>query len=318
MSVNRTNHSGLLTWLKRKWSPLSLVLILSALLAGAIVVGTLLQHTASSSQSSGHYKFASASSSSASGSATSSIRHTASNASANSIAQNATTTNSAAVIKTANLTVKSLHPDATASHVRNLLSKAGGYIQNMETNTGQKATSDNTIVNMTVRVPSGHFNSFLKEIKSTGAVENFSQSGRNVTQQANNLQLQLNQLQSEATAYSRLYSKAKTMKDMLQIQQSLTQVDSQINSVKQQVHHLHQSVSFGTVTIHLVSKTSAAVIEQKPMWHPLLQSLHFMKTSFFGLVTFLSWILPWGILFGIVLWLWTKWKHRQSGKNKSS
>ena len=202
------------------------------------------------------------------------------------------------VIETANLDLTVSNLTKAGDQITQLTTQSGGFIETMQQSTQQQGQSLETL---TIRVPESHFQSALGSVKSLGVVNNFSQTGQDVTSQNNDLQQQLAQLQSEAQAYTRLFNKASNMSDMLQIQQSLTQVNSQIASVNVQLHHLNRSVQLATLNITLHSSVIPIHQGSAPVWAPFIQSLHFMTRVGQGLFKVIAWVLPWAVLVGIVM-----------------
>jgi len=206
------------------------------------------------------------------------------------------------VIETATLSLTVHDLKGTTNQLSQWIAADGGFIQSMQqtTNTAQAA------VNMTLRIPESDFERVLHATKGLGQVTSFSQTGQDVTQQHNNMQAQIAQLESEAQAYTRLFSKAATMADMLQIQQSLVQVNNQIADLNSQLHDLNRSVQFATIDLMLSTTASPITEPTTPFIGSLAQSLHFMKQSALALTTLVAWVLPWagltGLIFGIRLW----------------
>lgn len=184
-----------------------------------------------------------------------------------------------------------------------LTTSVAGFVARMQETSNPDGTSanQNQSTSLTLRVPESDFQHFIKGARGLGQVQSFTQSGQDVTDEHNTLTARLTELNSESKAYTRLYEKAQSMKDMLQIQQSLSQVQSQIDQAKTQLHQLNQSISLATINITLSSTISSLPQANMTTSNAFSSSLHFMKVSGHALVIFLAWVLPWAALLSIIL-----------------
>lgn len=218
------------------------------------------------------------------------------------------------VIETATLDVQTAHVHQISSHLQALVEQYGGFVASLQESDDRSAEH----VTMKVRIPENHLTDFLHGAKSTGTVTRFAQTGQDVTQQVQGVQQSISQLQSEAAAYSRLFNKAQTMKDMLQIQQSLTQVDSQISDLQAQAHQLKRSVQLATVNLSITPTPKVTGVASSPMqthvWKPLNASVHALGQSAIALITLFAWIVPWAAIAAIVWGGWRLWMRRRAAK----
>ncbi|WDL98647.1 DUF4349 domain-containing protein [Alicyclobacillus sp. ALC3] len=215
------------------------------------------------------------------------------------------------VIETANLDMTVTQLPKATSDITSLAEASGGFVHSMNQLTDGQGQNSATL---TIRVPENKFQTALKNIKSLGKVDTFSQSGQDVTSEHNNLQLQVTELQSEAKAYTRLFDKATKMSDMLQIQQSLTETNNQISNLNSQLHQLNHTIQYTTINITL--QPSVVPIHQgsEPFWAPIVQSLHFMDRVGVGLSKVIGWLLPWAALGGLVYGGVLVWRRGASRK----
>ncbi|MFB5189684.1 DUF4349 domain-containing protein [Alicyclobacillus fastidiosus] len=198
------------------------------------------------------------------------------------------------VVETASLALAATHPEEVAARVSAMATHAGGFVQQLVTSGANGTTS------MTVRIPEPKFNSFLGRTESLGSVSSFTQTGQDVTEEHGDLTSQLTQLEGESAAYTRLYDKAQTMKDMLQIEQSLSEVNNQIAQLDAQLHDLNRSVQLSTIHLTIAKRTPAASSQSYTSRLALSNSLHFMKTSAHALLIFFAWVLPWAVTLGVI------------------
>ena len=183
----------------------------------------------------------------------------------------------------------------------------GGFVESSQESTGGGGALTAT---MTVRVPTADFSAFLDRARALGRVTDFSQTGQDVTQEYTGLAQQMAELRSEAAAYTRLYKKAQSMRDMLQIEQSLAQVNSQISDLSLQEHNLSRSVQLATVNVALSTATfsSSAPPPVVAAWNQFISVLGQSAISVF---TLMAWVLPWAVLFILAVMVGRRWKRRK-------
>lgn len=216
------------------------------------------------------------------------------------------------VIEQASLSISLPHVEAVANQLDSMANKAGGFVELMAWSDGK----DHSNVQMTIRIPEPQFTSFLNSVRSLGTVTNFSQTGQDVTDESNNLEQSIAELNGQVEAYTRLYNKSQSMQDMLQIQQALSNANSQVSNLTSQLHDLNRSVQLATVNMNLTANSPevAARPTNLAVANAITQSVHVLLKSLLGLVIFLLWILPWGILIGVGIWIWCFISLRKHGR----
>ncbi len=201
------------------------------------------------------------------------------------------------VIEQANLDVTL--PDVTKAEAK-LSGRAVGYGGFVESTAQSTGAGNAPVVMMTLRVPQADFSAFVQFARSLGVVTSFSQSGQDVTQQYSSLTGRTAELQSERAAYTRLYGKAQSMRDMLQIQQALAQVNSQIAALSAQMHSVRRSVELSTVFLTLSTSTFSSTASPPVVtaWDQMVATL---GSSALSLLTMVAWTVPWLAVFFLVV-----------------
>lgn len=200
-------------------------------------------------------------------------------------------------------------PDVTKAEqeVTGRATADGGFVESAAQSTGAGSAPS---VTMTLRVPESDFSDFVGFARALGTVTYFSQTGQDVTQQYGSLTQRTAELQSEQTAYARLYRKAQSMRDMLQIQQALAQVNSQISALSAQEHSLRRSVQLSTVFLTLSTSTfsSSAPPPIVAAWNQLVATL---GSSALSLLTVVAWVVPWVIVFFLIVLITRAWTRKK-------
>ncbi|MCY0876979.1 MAG: DUF4349 domain-containing protein [Firmicutes bacterium] len=215
------------------------------------------------------------------------------------------------VEQSASLDLRVQSVPAIRQRLENIIDRDGGFVSS----SNQYGLGKNLQVQMTLRVPEAHFASFMRQSQALGTVLNFSQSGQNVTQAYNDNAQQLATLHSELTAYTRLFAKAQSMKDILTIQQAIIQVQSQLADLTGQQQGLLRAVALATVSVTLTPSAFSNTAPQPVItaWNQLLASL---GQSGLSLLTLVAWAVPWAILFVIAVFAYRFIANRR--KRRSS
>jgi hypothetical protein len=282
------------------WAILTISLLVIVFAAFAIT---------STQQSGNSVTHSSASTASPGMSSAQSAADTSSIAGAAAIAKTNSTAATRMIIEQASLGVIVQNIHSTADKVEKMTADDGGFVQSL---TESSTESGSSVMNLTLRVPETDFESFLSAARGVGTVKSFSQTGQDVTQQYQDLEDNLAELESESTAYTRLYNKAQSMQDMLQIQKALSQVNSQIADIQTQQHSLSRAVHLATVNLTLTT-AEMGTVTRSPIIHALTQSLFAVKSSALALITLVAWLLPWGVLVTLI-WVGVRWRRHRKTK----
>lgn len=157
------------------------------------------------------------------------------------------------VIKTGNLRFETQELDKTRNRILTAVQKAGGYIQS--DNSGKDYYS--LYQNVTIRVPSTNFDALVAEI-STGVAyfDEKTISQRDVTEEFVDIQARLKAKRALEERYLNLLSKAKTVREMLDIERELSSIREEIESKQGRLKYLQSQVSESTLHINFYKRTA--------------------------------------------------------------
>ena len=152
------------------------------------------------------------------------------------------------LILTANVSMKTQDPWATADKARAIAGGLGGDILAMS-QTGQ---GDNRSALITVRVPSDRFDEALRQLKLLdGEVLTSNVDAKDVTDQFTDLQARLVAKQAEEQRYLQLFPQAKTVDETLKIDAALGNVRTQIEQLQGQLNLIKNRTEFSTITMSI-------------------------------------------------------------------
>jgi hypothetical protein len=152
------------------------------------------------------------------------------------------------LILTANVSMRTQDPWATADKARAIASGLGGDILAMS-QTGQ---GENRSALITVRVPSDRFDEALRQLKLLdGEVLTSNVDAKDVTDQFTDLQARLVAKQAEEQRYLQLFPQAKTVDETLKIDAALGNVRTQIEQLQGQLNLIKNRTEFSTITMSI-------------------------------------------------------------------
>jgi hypothetical protein len=168
------------------------------------------------------------------------------------------------LILTANVSMKTQDPWATADKARAIANGLGGDILAMS-QTGQ---GENRSALITVRVPSDRFDEALRQLKLLdGEVLTSNVDAKDVTDQFTDLQARLVAKQAEEQRYLQLFPQAKTVDETLKIDAALGNVRVQIEQLQGQLNLIKNRTEFSTITM-AISPIVTVPTETGGAWDP--------------------------------------------------
>ena len=159
------------------------------------------------------------------------------------------------LIKTGNVTFESDELDATRKNIINLVNQYNGYISN-----DREYKSNGRISNtLSIRIPSNNFDTLLLEIsKGVKKFDNKSVNISDVTEQFIDVQVRLKTKKKLETKYLEILKKAKTVREILDVERELGKLRSDIESTEGRLKYLQNQVSFSTLNITFYKQISAS------------------------------------------------------------
>jgi len=157
------------------------------------------------------------------------------------------------IIKTGHLAFETKDPDATHRKIMDLTKSHDGFVQN--DNSGK--SYNRLYRTITVRVPTEKFQSFIDAVSE--GVPYFDQkdiSRKDVTEEFIDLEARLKAKRELERRYLELLTKAKNVKEMLEIERELSTIREEIEAKQGRLNYLQNKVSLSTVNIEFYKLTS--------------------------------------------------------------
>jgi len=158
---------------------------------------------------------------------------------------------SAKIIKDGNMSLEVNDIHASKQQVDSLLHQNKAYYSNERFN---NSTYEFNYI-LTLRIPNNHFELFIASLESGNANVTYKEiTARDVTNQFIDLEARLTNKKSYLKRYRELLSKAKTIKEILEIQEKIRNLEEELESTAGQLKYLNDQVNFSTLRLVLTQK----------------------------------------------------------------
>lgn len=178
------------------------------------------------------------------------------------------------IIYTANMTVRSANVAAVARRIAAIVVAAGGYTSDEQLMSGTPGKTGETI-NITLKIPVPAYQNVLAQLSSPALGKQLAmhQQATDVTQEVANVNSLVTSQEAAITALQGLLRKAASVSGLLQVQQQISADEATLNSLLAQQRALDHQVTYGTVTMTLVSPPTHKVVHKKPTQHGFVAGL---------------------------------------------
>jgi hypothetical protein len=187
--------------------------------------------------------------------ATSSRKSFATSKMKNEAAENSKqTTVTRKLIKTGDVTFETSDLSATRKVILDLVNSYKGYVSR----DNQYKSDDRTSTTIAVRIPAESFDLILEGIaKGVDKFDNKNVRISDVTEQFLDVSARLNTKKALEKKYLEILKKAKTVREILDVERELAKVRGDIESSEGRLKYLQNQVSFSTLNITFYKKTTA-------------------------------------------------------------
>ncbi|MEM7185133.1 MAG: DUF4349 domain-containing protein [Bacteroidota bacterium] len=214
------------------------------------------------------------------------------------------------IIKTADLSFES--PDLLETHkeVVLLAKELGGFVSSDRFG----KSSRQLYHNMTVRIPTKNFRSFIDEIsKGVSYFDRKNISQRDVSEEFVDLEARIKAKRELEKRYLELLTQARNVEEMLNIERELSTIREEIEAKQGRLNYLKDQVSMSTLSVQFykyTSQTGITVSYGQKMKNSLAGGWDGISLFFLGLLSL------WPVILGLILavWLIRRWLRRRRRK----
>lgn len=221
------------------------------------------------------------------------------------------------IIRNATLTIQANDPAAAGRRVAAIAETSGGFVSSNETS-GTLANDDGKSITViiSVRVPSGSFNTVLEQIRATGTrttSENIT--GQDVTEEYIDLEARIRTKQALEAQFLEILKRTQTVADALAVQKQVGDVRTEIEQLEGRRRFLADRVSLSTITVTLETPTPFLATRATSFFTRLARAfgggVDIAATIFLVLVRVAIALLPLIIFVGLPLVLISRYLRRR-------
>jgi hypothetical protein len=217
------------------------------------------------------------------------------------------------IIKDGRMGIQVSELENTKNRIDSLVKMYTGYYANERFNN----TDYESAINLKIRMPSRNFEIFITDIESgEGEIIYKEIDARDVTDQFIDLETRLENKRNYLLRYQALVKKAKSIKDILDIEEKIRILEEEIESTQGRLKYLSDQVSYSTLDLLISKKKTFKYIpaQRDKFTERLKQSLSKGWVGFIDFLLFVIKIWPfWIIAFGLY-YLWKKYKLKRKKK----
>jgi hypothetical protein len=218
------------------------------------------------------------------------------------------------IIKDARIGIEVENYSLYRSNLDSAISRANAYISsdNLDKN------DYNINCNMTIRIPSENFEKFISTLeKGSEKLLYKNISARDVTEEFIDIEARLNTKKEVEKRYIQLLSKAKNIKEILEVEEKLRVLREEIESKEGRLKYLKKQVSYSTVYLQITQNLEYKYepVKEKSFFQRLFKSLDKGWKGFIVFLLFLFRIWP-VILIGVFSFYYIRRIRRKKNVNK--
>lgn len=163
------------------------------------------------------------------------------------------------IIKTASLVFESQDLEKTHQGIIGLVGAYGGIIQNDNIGKGH----NRVYRNITTRIPVEYFQAFIDSVSiGVAYFDRRDITQKDVTEEFVDIEARLKAKRSLESRYLELLTKAKNVKEMLEIERELSNIREEIEARQGRLQYLENRVMMSTITIEFYKLTAESGITQ--------------------------------------------------------
>ena len=210
-------------------------------------------------------------------------------------------------IVTVNLTAETDDLDALRAALDGKIAALNGYVENQSVYNGSTYQSSRRYrsANLTIRVPADRIDAFLQDVGGLANIVRQSKSVEDVTLSYTATESRLKALETEETRLLELLSQAENMSDLLEIEQRLSEVRYELENYGSQKRLYDNQIDYATVYLAIEEVQEYTPVEEPTLWERISKGF---KDNLKGvgddLLDVLVWFivsLPYLVVFAIVV-----------------
>lgn len=215
------------------------------------------------------------------------------------------------IIRTGNISVESKDLKKSKANFDVLVKKAGGYYEQESSSSGSTYTN----YNLTIRIPSLQFDSFLEGIeKENDKITEKSIQAQDVSLQYYDLESRLKSKRTYLDRYQKMVANAKNVKELLEIEEQIRLLQEEIESTESTLRAVKDQVSYSTIQVNIYNADSIIPHGDSGFWMKVKEALDFGWKLIENIVIGLVGIWPLLFLATGGIFIWRRFRNKRKTK----
>lgn len=233
------------------------------------------------------------------------------------------------LIYTCNINIESLEFTATQAKIQELITQYGGFVESNRLYdnaygwyySSYEKTSGTLTQELTVRIPSEHYDAFVNGVSAVGKVQNKTESVQNITTQYNDTETTVKSLRAQEKRLLEMMEACNSIDDMITVERRLSEVQMQLERYQTQLNAYDADIRFSTINITLKEvQEYSPTYEEKNFFQRLWDHLETTVKDFAdfseGFLFVIIYLAPYAIIIAIVVVLIINFiKKKKAKKN---
>lgn len=187
----------------------------------------------------------------------------------------------------------------TVDDIIEMTTKSGGYVSSSSVYDTYYDTTPRKEGYITVRIPSGNYTTFVKDIENLGDVTSESITGTDVTEEYIDLEARLNNLQKQEKRLAEILNMSKTVEEVLSVEKELERVRGEIDSLTGRLQYLDNKIDFATINIRITEPTP--ITHSWGMRDALSSSVQGFVSTVRAMIILVGYLLPIAIVLSVII-----------------
>ncbi len=203
------------------------------------------------------------------------------------------------IVKSGRMKFKVHELDSVKGRVDSILKIYHGYYENEQFNTNGNS---NSFV-LKIRIPNVYFDSIILLFENgIGKLESKYLRTIDVTEEFVDLNIRLDNKLAYLNQYKQILQKAKSVKDILEIQEKIRRIEEEIDSNNGRLKYLNDKVKYSTLDLEISNRVSSKVASKPSFASRITSAFYNGFQGFFNIIIKLVGVWPF-VLFMILLFL---------------
>jgi hypothetical protein len=217
------------------------------------------------------------------------------------------------IIKDGNMSIEVTDLQNSKKRVDSLVKLYNGYYAKESLNNYRRTIS----YNLKIRVPSNNFEKLVADVeKGKGKINSKEIDARDVTDEFIDVETRLNNKRSYLKRYNELLNKAKTIKDIVQIEDKISEIEEEIESSVARLKYLNDQVDYSTLTLNISSEVDEKDSNKDGFLSELIDSLEKGWTGFVLFLIILVRLWPMFLIAMAVIYIVRRARRKRREKQK--